>query len=506
MPSFDVPSKRRLGFFSPARSALDVARDEVRSMDEASARTRFGVSAACRALKSTVSLCPVCLSHVPALVFERSGRVWIAKECVMHGFGEAVLENDARFYFLSNKDKTGRIFAHDRVFDIPTFSPAGAAEGCCDGAGGCDGTDQLANKTCTILVEVTDACNLACRVCYSDAKGDRILPLASFRAHLETLIAKKGGLDSVQLTGGEAMLHPDFWQMLDFVAEHPKIKKVYLPTNGLLLAGKGDRTRGHVAATRLARHASKLMVLLQFDGVSDDADEQLRDATPARARAEVVARLGALGVPMQLTMTLAKGVNLHEVGDVIELALRHDHVKVVAIQPATYSGRYDLEPSPTERLTLSDVVKAIGLQTRRRARESDFVPIPCSHPNCGWITLYLRRFGFVRNVVRYVDLPRVMDAVAYRTLLSTTELRDAVGTSRGGVVRRALGRIVRRIVRSEDMFTVAIKPFMDRHSYDQDRVDNCCHHLMDTSGTPRSFCEYNAILRQRDSWADLPRI
>jgi uncharacterized radical SAM superfamily Fe-S cluster-containing enzyme len=464
-------------------------------MDEAAARARFAVLPSSRALKTTVSLCPDCLAHVPGFVFERGGRVWLAKACSTHGITEAVLENDARFYFLSNKDRTGRVFARDRVFDIPSFP---GADGCCEGRA-CDGTDQIANKTCTILVEVTDACNLACPVCYSDAKGDRKLPFDAFRSYLDALVEKKGGLDSVQLTGGEAMLHPEFWQMMDFVAGHPRIRKVYLPTNGILLA-KGD------AAERLARHASKLMVLLQFDGSSEGTDERLRAATPARVRSEVVKRMGELGVFMQLTMTLALGVNDNEIGDVVELALRHDHVKVVALQPVTYSGRYDLDPSSTDRLTLSDVVKAVARQSKRRALESDFVPIPCSHPNCGWITLFLRRFGVVRNVVRYVDLPKVMDSVAYRTLLSTEELKGAVGSSGGGAVKRAIGRLAKGLVRSQDMFTIAIKPFMDRHTYDQDRIDHCCHHLMDTRGNPRSFCEYNAILRPRDGWAELPKL
>lgn len=501
--------KRRLGIVTPPRPPLDVARDEARALDAAKAEARFEVGSLTRALKTTVSLCPECLAYVPAFVFERGGRVWMKKACAAHGLSEAVLENDARYYFLSNKDRSGNVFAKDRIFDIPTFRdqlfgarPSGGsagAEGCCEGGACGDGTDQTANKTCTVLVEVTDACNLACPVCYSDAKGDRKLPFDAFRRYLEALVDKKGGLDSVQLTGGEALLHPEVWDMLDFVAEHPRIRKVYLPTNGLLLRKPG-------VAERLARHRDKLMVLLQFDGTSDATDAALRGATPGRVRREVVARLGELGVFMQLTMTLARGVNEHEIGDVVELALKHDHVKVVALQPATYSGRYDLAPNPLDRLTLSDVVKAIVRQTRRRARESDFVPIPCSHPNCGWITLFLRRFGLTGNVVRYVDLPKVMDNVAYRTLLSTDELRGAVGTRAGSPVKRALGRLARGLVRSQDMFTVAIKPFMDRHGYDQDRVDNCCHHLLDTKGNPRSFCEYNALLRTQDSWAELPHL
>ncbi len=496
--------KRRLGLFVPPKPPLEQAKEAARAFDEARARAHFGVPTAARALKTTVSLCAECLAHVPAFVYAHEGRVLIRKDCAVHGKSDAVLENDERFYFLSNKDLSGVVFAKERVFDIPAF-PGALGEACCAEGETCEttpGADQMQNKTCTVLVEVTDACNLACPVCYSDAKGERGLPREKFERYLDDLATKKGGLDSVQLTGGEAMLHPDFWELLDFACAHPKIKKVYLPTNGLLLNKSG-------AAERLARHKEKLMVLLQFDGLTDRTDEDLRAATPAKVRRQVVERLGELGVFMQLTMTLARGVNYHEVGDVIDLALANEHVKVVALQPATYSGRYELDASPMDRLTLSDVVKAVVRQSqgrKGRAREADFVPIPCSHPNCGWITLYLRRFGLTGNVVRYVDLPKVIENVAYRTLLSTDELKQAVGTGSGSPVKRAIGRLARGLVRSQDMFTVAIKPFMDRHAYDQDRVESCCHHLLDTKGNPRSFCEYNAVLRQGDAWADLPKI
>jgi uncharacterized radical SAM superfamily Fe-S cluster-containing enzyme len=54
------------------------------------------------------------------------------------------------------------------------------------------------------------------------------------------------------------------------------------------------------------------------------------------------------------------------------------------------------------------------------------------------------------------------------------------------------------------LFGIAIKPFMDCFTYDQDRISNCCHHLMDTHGRPVSFCEYNARLRVTDSWEAFP--
>jgi uncharacterized radical SAM superfamily Fe-S cluster-containing enzyme len=247
-----------------------------------------------------------------------------------------------------------------------------------------------------------------------------------------------------------------------------------------------------------------MMVLLQFDGVRDATDESLRAATPARVRRETIAALGRLGVPMQLTMTIARGVNDAEIGDVVDVGLRHEHVKVIAMQPATYSGRYDLAQPEADRTTLSDVIKAIAGRARVDVRPEDFVPIPCSHPNCGWITLFVRRFGVTRNVVRYVDLRKILGEVAYKTLLSTEELKGVIGGATGSVVRRAAGWLAKRVVRSTDVLTIAIKPFMDKHTYDQDRIANCCHHLMDTHGAALSFCEYNALLRPKDPWDRLP--
>jgi uncharacterized radical SAM superfamily Fe-S cluster-containing enzyme len=248
------------------------------------------------------------------------------------------------------------------------------------------------------------------------------------------------------------------------------------------------------------------MVLLQFDGVSDQTDRALRGATPGKVRARVLAELDRLGVHVQLTMTLARGVNDAEIGDVVRTGLRHENVKVIALQPATYSGRFDLERDPAQRLTLSDVAKGVARQTGIRVRPEDFVPIPCSHPNCGYITLFVRRFGIVQNVARFVDLPRVIERVAYRTLLSTDELKKTVGTRAGSPLQRVVGALAKRVVRSTDVFTIAIKPFMDRHTYDQDRVAACCHHLMSTTGVATSFCEYNALDRPGDRWDGLPAL
>lgn len=231
----------------------------------------------------------------------------------------------------------------------------------------------------------------------------------------------------------------------------------------------------------------------------------MRRAEPAELRRTIIADLDRLGVPMQLTMTLSRGVSERHIADVVDLALDHSSVKLVAMQPATWSGRYELDVDPMNRLTLSDCAEAVLQRTRLRMRREDFVPIPCSHPNCGWLTVFLRRFGLVHNVVRYVDLEKVMNSVAYKTLMSTSEVRDVVGTAERSILNRLAGWAGRHLVRSTDMFSIAIKPFMDRFTYDQDRIANCCHHITDTQGQLRSFCEYNALDRKSDSWVRFPK-
>lgn len=486
---------------------LGAIRDGLLALDEPAARARFGLVAGDRLLKTTISLCPDCLAHVAAAVYARGGRVWMNKTCALHGATTAIVENDETYYALSNKDLWGRRYAQDRVVDFPAYDGGG----CCGSGESCgpedagdgwnDGffADQLPNKSCTVLVEVTNACNLACQVCYSDAKGGEKLPLAEFKQYLTRLIEAKGGLDSVQLTGGEAVLHPEFWEMVEFLHRDPRLKKIFLPTNGLLFARPEN-------ADRLVAFRDKLMVHLQFDGAGPEVNQPLRAADTTKTRERVLDLLSARGIHMQLTMTITRGVNEGEVGWVIAAGLRRDNVKAIALQPATYSGRYDLNPDPVDRATLSDIAKAVLEQSRLRMGDDDFMPIPCSHPNCGWITLFVRRFGFTTNVVKFVNMPRVIKKVAYKTLLSTEELRGAMGTERASLWKRVAGWLGGKLIRSTDVFAVAIKPFMDRFSYDQDRISNCCHHLLDTAGRPVSFCEYNALTRTQDPWQSRPAV
>lgn len=474
-------------------------RELLAGLDEAAARDYFAARDGDVLLKSTVSTCNTCLAWCPALVFERAGKVWITASCGEHGSATSLVENDVNFYRLSNKDRWGVRYASERVFDIPEFG------GCCARSAGCGGAgssgrspsarhhDQLANKSCTVLLEVTNACNLACRVCYADAKGDRILTLTEIRAFLGDLIAEKGFLDSVQVTGGEATIHPDFWEIVAWLHAQDGIGKIYLPTNGV------EFSKPEIAE-RLRNYRDKVLVLLQYDGSSAATNTALRRADTLRLRERSIRTLGKLGVCMQLTMTIAQDLSDDEIAWVVAQGLKHRHVRLVGMLPTFYTGRYELPIDDRNRPTLSTVVKAVASGMPKHVTSRDFVPIPCSHPNCGWTTLFARRFGLLFNITQRIDLESVMNEVAYKTVLDKKEIHSVIGSGRSSWLGRLLTALGRRLIRPRDVFGIAIKPFMDRYNFDYDRVANCCHHILDTRGELVSFCEYNTRLREADAW------
>ncbi len=85
---------------------------------------------------------------------------------------------------------------------------------------------------------LTEGCNLACRHCWLAPKFDphgnksSMLPLRLFQKAIEEAIPL--GLQTVKLSGGEPLLHPDFPAMLDFILK--KEMGLNLETNGILLS------------------------------------------------------------------------------------------------------------------------------------------------------------------------------------------------------------------------------------------------------------------------------
>ena len=95
-------------------SRLEALAGPMRQMPEDEVRRWHELPAEAELFKTTLSLCAECLAHVPAAVYAVRGRVFMSKRCPTHGLARALLENDARYYKLSNKDRWGRAYVTSR--------------------------------------------------------------------------------------------------------------------------------------------------------------------------------------------------------------------------------------------------------------------------------------------------------------------------------------------------------------------------------------------------------
>ncbi len=442
-------------------------------------------------IKATRSLCPHCLKKVDAEVFEREGQVWMDKRCTDHGRFSALLASSPEHYYIAQ----------------PQVQSQGS---CCGPSKHCG--DQAANHSCNMLVEITQRCNLHCPTCYADASPEHTetMSLAHFNTLLDKLIGQgKGDADLIQLSGGEPTINPDMFKMIESALRRG-IRQVYVNTNGIKLANP-DFVR------RLAVFGRRVSVYLQFDGFKPSTHLRLRGRDDLlEIKEKALAYCNEFKINTVPVMTLTQGINEDELKGFLDLTLHCPRaVNKVMIQPAMYSGRYN-NPRITERITLADVARNIAEQTDGLFQEDDFSPIPCSDPNCFSMALALRTSQGLVPVSRY--FPRYdswadtknaeMIAQVTDTFDNQEELeammRFALSSGAlNGLPETELDKLLDRVAlwqeskdgRTHGLFSIGIKPFMDAHSYDQDRIDKCCVHIISSAGEPVSFCEYNALNR-----------
>lgn len=480
---------------SRSLSQLPVLGEINRSQEPAFRRSRAGsdngLSTDGRLIKTTLSLCPDCLAKIPANVVERNGEVWMDKECPQHGRFGAILAADVRHYYVAD----------------PQLETLGA---CCGPGQHCG--DQVANTSCVLLVEITERCNLTCPTCFagSSPNSGRHLSRLEFAATLDKLLEQGKGQSSVlQLSGGEPTVHPEFFELLDLALEKG-FPQVYINTNGIRLAQRSF-------CEQLQSRGPRVSLYLQFDGFRATTLETLRGRGDLlETKLTALDHCESLGLNTIPVMTVTRDVNDDELGAFLEMAAsRPASIRKVMIQPAMYSGRYD-NPRRVDRLTLADVVCRIVDQSGGLFCEEDFTPIPCSDPNCfstavalrgprGLVPVsrYLPRYAEWSSEVARVAVAAVSDTfdqpIAIADMLKWACSSSALATLDESTVDSLLELVASLPTETsqgwDGLFAIGIKPFMDAYTYDQDRIDKCCVHIVARDGTPISFCEYNALHR-----------
>ena len=141
--------------------------------------------------------------------------------------------------------------------------------------------------------------------------------------------------------------------------------------------------------------------------------------------------------------------------------------------------------SCSRRLNTADIILAAVEQSAGQLRFEDFTPLPCGDPNCATIGYLLKTNGRTHSISDFIDFTQVQaflqDKVRYR-------LEDLM---KCGCESEPLGGLLKQFEMNEsNTFRLFIKPFMDAATWDQDRIDRCCTHVIRPDGQLDSFCRY----------------
>jgi uncharacterized radical SAM superfamily Fe-S cluster-containing enzyme len=440
-----------------------------------------------------LSICATCFRKVEAKIVFEEGKVFMLKHCLEHGRQRVLVADDVEYY-----RRCREVFI--KPPEMPRRYNTPVKWGCPYDCGLCTDHEQ---HSCLSLVEICDACNLTCPVCYAASGPHRPVfrSLEQIERMLDAVVRNEGQPDVVQISGGEPTLHPHFFEVLDKAKARP-IRHLMVNTNGLKIAESEEFTR------RLAGYMPDFEVYLQFDSFERDALLALRGADLRSVRSRALDRLNRHGISTTLVVTLKKGLNDREVGRIIDFALEQPAVRGVTFQPIQDAGRLkDFDPA-SDRLTLTEVRRAILEQTTV-FRQEDVIPVPC-HPDALAMAYALKINGAVvpltglidpqvlidggRNTIVYEQDPQVRDTLF--ALFATNHSPESAAGSLRDLLCCLPHVSAPETLAYANIFRVLIMQFIDAHAFDVRSVKKSCVHIVHPEdGRLIPFDTYNLFYR-----------
>ena len=484
-------------------------------------------------IKNTKSLCPECGRLLDAEVYSEEGKVYIKKTCDQHGEFVNTYWNDVETY--------------DRVNDYEP-SITSVENPCVDDVSSCPANCGLCSKheTSTVLglIDVTNRCNLRCPVCFANAatSGRLFEPTQDeIRQMLKNLRSlKPHPTPAIQYAGGEPTVRKDIVELVK-MAKDEGFTHVQIATNGLKLAMKENLAKE-------LKDAGLNTVYLAFDGVTPEPyiNNRGRDLLPYKLDAIENCRKAGLGIV--LVPTLIKGVNDHQVGEIIKFAFDHsENIYGINFQPVSFAGRTPSDQVEEQRITIPDFIQIIEDQTDGEVKTTDFYP-PSSvesianfigaleggeppvtlncHQHCGIATYVFREKtegpgkDKLIPINDFIDVDALFDkldeltaklkkggfGIKQRVLASATKAVPKLISSDKTPEHLDVKRILINVFTkrsydalgnfSKDAMLISCMHFMDSFNFDEDRVKKCVIHYATPDGRIIPFCTYNSMYRE----------
>jgi uncharacterized radical SAM superfamily Fe-S cluster-containing enzyme len=475
---------------------------------------------------STRSICPECKRVLPARVYSKSNKVFLKRSCPEHGvFDEVYWESVSEF-------NRARRFAKNGT-GVSTFNVSLTKNDGSNCPFDCGLCTNHQNHTALANIALTNRCDLSCWYCFFYVKEGQPIyepSLEQIDRMLLSLRAQKPlPANAIQFTGGEPTLRKD---LLDIIrlAKKRGFNHIQLNTHGINFASNPG------LAEKVFK-AGVSTIYLSFDGVSPKTNPKNHYEVP-----RILSECKKAGLAVVLVPTLIKGVNEHEVGAIIDFALRNiDVVRGVNFQPISFVGRMPKTLRAKQRITIPKALELIEKQTKGALSKKDFFAVPCvsslnkfieqstsspqyslnTHFACGAATYLFEEDG------KIISLPSFFDVNSFFSLLEkkSSNIERAFKLARGPITFIEASKLLFELTKLVDSsrapkrinlpklivdflvlhnysslvnfhvrtLFIGMMHFMDLYNYDQQRVERCQVHYAMPDGRLIPFCAFNVV-------------
>jgi uncharacterized radical SAM superfamily Fe-S cluster-containing enzyme len=493
---------------------------------------------------TTKSICPDCLLQdgvtnvIDATLYEENEKVMYKKTCETHGEFIEVYWGDVKLW------KRAMSYWYKTIgLDNPRTE---TIKGCPLDCGLCT---QHKSHTALALLDVTNRCNIRCPICFAlAADKDSSVYEPTPNEVLEMMKNLRNNMPvptpAIQFAGGEPTVNKHLPQYVRW-AKELGFKNVMVATNGIRLS------RSKEYFVELV-DAGLSTLYLSYDGSTPEPYIVARGYNMQPIKDKVIQNAREIDFQSIIMVpTVIGGVNDHQVGDLVDIAVRNrDVVRCVNFQPVSITGRIDYEKRQEMRITIPDLIHKIEEQTNGRIKPDDWYPVPsmtpfgralglmAGHPQvemgchaaCGMST-----FIFINDDGEYEPITHIIDVDRFIEL--GVEISNLYADGKRAPTKRAKAKLaasIRHIKKKgalKDLFTLLLNKsdyhslakfmrrvimigsmhFMDAYNMDLERVQHCPINYAIPDGRIIPFCTYNSIHRSKvetkfgmtfDEWRD----
>ena len=352
-------------------------------------------------ISKTVSICPHCMKQIPASIEVDPKTNWVmmvksCKDC-NESFKDIISKDPEGYKWKQTVTKELGSWVNTTPENVKIHAKD---KGCPHDCGMCS---SHISAPCSVVIDPTNRCNLACPFCYANASNKGVIVEYTYEEIVRILSyfadMKPNKPAMIQYAGGEPTLHPDIVKIVkttyDMCFQH-----VMLDTNGIRMAKD-------IELCRQLKEAGLGAIYLSFDGLEPETWKKNRCVDLSKVKRKFIENCRAVGLDgIMLVVTIAKGTNDHEIENIMNFAKENaDVVAGIVFQPVSLCGRIAYEDILKLRYTTSDLEKELARITKGKL--TSFYPLAftgkftallawfndlpmwslASHADCGFATI-----------------------------------------------------------------------------------------------------------------------